>query len=73
MMKQVACERADGSARGTADARSLCGPHSLRWPVDAFGRAGDVHELAMRGQADQGKLYVRLTRNLAALVDPYDL
>ena len=48
MMKQVARESTYRSARGSADARPLCRPHTLRRPVDPFGRAGDVQEFAMR-------------------------
>jgi hypothetical protein len=69
VMKQVACDSPDGGARGTADARSLRGLHALRWPVDALGGAGNVLEFAIRNQADQGKLHVRLTCDLAAFVD----
>jgi hypothetical protein len=73
MMKQMARERPDRRARRAPDACSLCGSHPLRWTIDAFGRAGDAYQLAMRSQADQGKLHVRLTRDLAALIDPYHL
>lgn len=48
MMKQVTREGADGSPRGTADACSLCSRLAQRRAVDAFGRAGNPQQFAMR-------------------------